>query len=210
MARLVSTEGSLLGQSFPIDPGLTLGREGHNDIPLPGNRHASRDHAKVWKDGPRSWSLADLGSTNGTLVNGAKVTRQSLTEGDEIRIGDEVFRFELEEEDKPKPLKKKEAAPDLGAVLRGEAQARVPVGQAAAGETADSIEVKQRVLHYQKKSAHGSAVTHDIGQMAGLGKWVRILAAVAVAVGIFLVVKSLTEKTRVPTEELPEVVIEDE
>lgn len=209
MARLVGTEGAFEGQVFPIDPGLTLGREAHNDIAMPGNRHASRDHAKVWKDGPQSWSLADLGSTNGTLVNGSKVTREHLADGDEIRIGDFVFRFELSSADKPKPAQKKDAPPDLAAVLRGEAVAKAPVGQAKAGETADSIEIQQRVLHYQKKSARGSAMSHDIGQMAGAGKWLRILAAIAVLAGVAWVVMSFTQKARTPTEGFPEVDIEE-
>ena len=103
MARLNAVEGPLQGQTFEIDPGLTIGREQHNDIALAGNRHASRDHAKVWKDGVNSFAIADLGSTNGTLVNDDKITRRGLKDGDEIRIGDAVFRFELGDEDRPKP-----------------------------------------------------------------------------------------------------------
>jgi hypothetical protein len=49
MARLVGESGSVTGKTWAIDPGLTLGREGHNTIPMPDNRKASRDHAKVWR-----------------------------------------------------------------------------------------------------------------------------------------------------------------
>src|SRR5687768_8171567 len=78
MAQLVVQSGPLEGKVFPIDPGLTIGREAHNTIAMPDNRKCSRDHAKVWREGPERYAVADLGSTNGTLLNDEKVTRQAL------------------------------------------------------------------------------------------------------------------------------------
>jgi hypothetical protein len=211
VARLIAEGGSVDGQVFSVDQGLTIGREGHNDICLEGSRHASRDHAKVWKDGARSWAVADLGSTNGTLLNDAPVTRHALAEGDVIRIGDVHFRFELEDEDKPKPkMPSAEAAadgpPDLGAILRGEVKPRpAREGATVGGATAEGLHVKQRVLQYSKKKAGGSHLGYDLGQMAGGTKWLLVLLALALAVGVFLVVKNVTEKSRAPTETvLPE------
>ena len=102
MARLVAESGALEGQTFPIDLGLTLGREQHNSIPMPANRKASREHCKVWREAPQKYSVADFGSTNGTQVNDAKVVRQPLNDGDRITVGDVVFRFEFDDEDRPK------------------------------------------------------------------------------------------------------------
>ncbi len=203
MARLVGTEGTLTGRTFEIDPGLTLGREGHNDIGMPANRHASRDHAKVWKDGVASWAVADLGSTNGTFVNDDKVMRRPLKDGDLIRIGDETFRFELGEEDRPKPKAKPvEEKPDLAAVLRGEVKPK-PVATGLGAVGADALQVKQRVLQYRKKGARGSPLTVDYGQLAGLRKWLVIVFAIGVLVAIFLLSKGVTERARPPLPELP-------
>lgn len=207
MARLVAEAGTLEGQVFPIDMGVTLGREKHNSIPMPENRKASREHCKVWREGPQRFAIADFGSTNGTLVNDEKVVRQGLNDGDVIRIGDDVFRFELDEGDKPKPKAQKpaEARPDLAAVLKGEVGPRPPRGNEPGG--AESIEVKQRVLHYHKKRRGGTVLANDMGQMAGLAKWILVLVAVGLAVGAFLLAQQCTVKTReardLPPAEVP-------
>jgi chromosome segregation ATPase len=52
----------------------------------------SRHHALVMV-GPREAIIEDLNSTNGVLVNGRKVTRQTLCDGDAITIGETQFRF---------------------------------------------------------------------------------------------------------------------
>ena len=202
MARLVAEAGSLEGQVFPVEQGVTLGREKHNSIPMPANRAASREHCKVWREGPQRFSIADFGSTNGTLVNDEKVVRQTLSDGDLIRIGEDLFRFELDEEDKPKRKAPKaaEARPDLAAVLKGESAAGPPRGNEPGGVA--SMEVKQRVLHYHKKSRRGSVLSNDMGQMAGLSKWILVLVALGLAVGGFLAAQQCTVKAR-QAQELP-------
>jgi len=52
----------------------------------------SRHHALVLV-GPREATIEDLNSTNGVLVNGRKVTRQPLCDGDAITIGETQFRY---------------------------------------------------------------------------------------------------------------------
>lgn len=203
MARLVADSGSLAGQFFPIDPGLTLGREKHNDISMPTNRKASREHCKVWREGPNRFAVADFGSTNGTLVNGQKVVRQPLTDGDVIQIGADTFRFELEEADKPKPkVAEPGARPDLASVLRGEAGPSKPAEGtgAAAGAT---IEIKQRILQYQKKGRRGSVLGESVDQMAGARKWILVLVALGLAAGIFWIVQRSIASSRQPPDQLP-------
>ena len=69
----------------------TLGR-------APGNTHVladttlSRQHAKLFVRDDRHW-IADLNSSHGTFVNGARVTLQVLANGDEVKIGSTVLRF---------------------------------------------------------------------------------------------------------------------
>jgi pSer/pThr/pTyr-binding forkhead associated (FHA) protein len=76
---------------------ISLGRGTTNDIVLPDTK-ASRNHALV-ECGPQGCVLADLGSANGTKVNGDRVERIALIPGDTITVGDCSFKFELGEEE---------------------------------------------------------------------------------------------------------------
>ncbi|MEU3690471.1 FHA domain-containing protein [Streptomyces narbonensis] len=91
--RLVGHQGSLSGQRFPIGATpLTLGRNGDNSIVIVGG-NVSRFHAEVRREG-HGFVVYDSGSSNGTRVNGARVTSHELQPGDLIEIGTETFRFE--------------------------------------------------------------------------------------------------------------------
>jgi len=192
MARIVGEAGSQSGKTWSIDPGLTLGREAHNTIAMPDNKKSSRDHAKVWREAPGKYAIADLGSTNGTLVNDDKITRHSLVDGDEIRIGEWVFRFLLDEDEKPK---KKEPAPNRMAEIlagtTGGGGGGADAARASSG-TGPTIEVKSRILQYSKKTAGGSVAGWDLSQSAGGVKWLLILIAAGVAVGLYFLARHLS------------------
>ena len=81
------------GQRFPLTGRVTvLGRSRNCEIFIP-DRRASRRHAGIRWDGETS-TLRDLGSTNGTLLNGRRITTpQTLRDGDEIAIGSATFTF---------------------------------------------------------------------------------------------------------------------
>ncbi len=95
--RLIVLESSSLdeGDTYPIDSNaLTLGRGSDNHVPLPSDEFASGSHARFAprRDGVY---LEDLGSTNGTFVNGIKLTgERRLVPGDIVRIGETELRFE--------------------------------------------------------------------------------------------------------------------
>ena len=74
-------------QSIALDgkDRVPLGRGDKADVTLE-NPMISRAHAEVRRDGARH-VLADLGSTNGTFVNGERVTQASLKEGDRLGVG---------------------------------------------------------------------------------------------------------------------------
>ncbi len=79
------------GTEVPVEPGATIGREGC-DITL-SDPDVSRRHAaiQIVRD---EVSIEDLGSTNGTFVNGQRIEeRRRLTDGDEIQIGSTVWRL---------------------------------------------------------------------------------------------------------------------
>jgi len=195
MARLTVIEGETGAPAHPIEEGTTLGRGAHNGIPMPQNTGCSRDHAKVWRVGPAKYAVADLGSTNGTLVNGDKTMRADLEDGDEVRIGRVLFRFELDDEEKPKP--KPKATPsdreDFAAVLRGEKEREdKPVAASLEGHAA--MQIKQRILQYSKKENTGSQVNWDLSQTAGPMRWLLILGALGISAGLFYVVLQMVSK----------------
>jgi hypothetical protein len=75
--------------------GATIGRSRSCDIVL-DDANVSRQHAEVRPRGG-SWTIADLGSTNGVTVNGVRVERpQTLKPGDRVEVGTTVLTFELE------------------------------------------------------------------------------------------------------------------
>jgi pSer/pThr/pTyr-binding forkhead associated (FHA) protein len=84
-------EGDLL--SLDAHP-LTVGRDGSNDVSLPEDEYASHRHARFEprRDGVY---VEDIGSTNGTFVNGIRLTRdRKLVPGDVVRVGATDLRFE--------------------------------------------------------------------------------------------------------------------
>ena len=92
--RLVGIAGTYMGQVFEIPSGSkVLGREAECDIALVNDTTASRRHATITVSAG-DYSIRDEGSSNGTFVNGAKITEQKLTPGDEVQVGGTRFRFE--------------------------------------------------------------------------------------------------------------------
>lgn len=73
---------------------LTVGRATTNDVPLAGDEYASSRHARFEPRGDGIY-VEDIGSTNGTFVNGIRLTRERrLTPGDVIRVGETDLRYE--------------------------------------------------------------------------------------------------------------------
>jgi hypothetical protein len=74
------------------DDPLTIGRLAECDVVLT-DASVSRRHAELRREGS-DFVLVDLGSTNGTKVNGAGVKERHLADGDEISVGSAKLRFE--------------------------------------------------------------------------------------------------------------------
>jgi hypothetical protein len=97
MGRLVVLKSSALEENteFVLDStGISIGRGGPNDVRLDGDEFASAQHARVEPRRDGVW-IEDVGSTNGTFVNGVRLSRpRKLALGDLVRVGETDLRFE--------------------------------------------------------------------------------------------------------------------
>jgi len=97
LGRLVVLKSPILdqGEVVALDShALRVGRGGDNDLSVEGDEYASSHHARFEprRDGVY---VEDIGSTNGTFVNGIRVSRERrLVPGDVVRIGETDLRFE--------------------------------------------------------------------------------------------------------------------
>ena len=95
MPSMMFVSGPLAGKMLPLAAGsVTMGRLAGCDVQLRDVR-VSREHCRVWFDpSVRSYMIADLGSANGTMVDGLKLTREQLLLGDEeIVVGKSTMKF---------------------------------------------------------------------------------------------------------------------
>jgi hypothetical protein len=97
MGRLVVVKSPALEEEseYVLDSaGITIGRASQNTVALDDDEFASASHARVEPRQDGVW-LEDAGSTNGTYLNGVKLSRpRKLTPGDLVRVGETDFRFD--------------------------------------------------------------------------------------------------------------------
>jgi pSer/pThr/pTyr-binding forkhead associated (FHA) protein len=89
---LVAMDGPLLGQRFPVAGSMDVGRECPS-IPMSFDAGASRRHATLVPSF-NGIAVTDLGSTNGTFLNGNRVSQATATPGDMLKLGSTTFRVE--------------------------------------------------------------------------------------------------------------------
>ena len=91
LLRFIS--GKYQGGEFPIvqDKQILIGRSSDLDMVLVEDM-VSRKHARIATQGEQIW-IEDLGSTNGTFVNGEKIKRARLKEGDRVLIGTSILKL---------------------------------------------------------------------------------------------------------------------
>jgi FHA domain len=91
--EVVAAMGHHPGTSFDVGSGATLGRSDGADINV-DDPFASSAHARIFQRGDYMY-LEDMGSTNGTYLNGRQVrTAERLKVADTIRIGDTEYRYQ--------------------------------------------------------------------------------------------------------------------
>src|SRR4051812_48640696 len=89
------TGGNAAGQTITLEQELVIGRSTPGLGSLGGDSEISRAHARVFHDPSGRLMIEDLGSTNGTFVNGNRISaQQALNPGDEVRVGQTTMSVE--------------------------------------------------------------------------------------------------------------------
>jgi len=91
--RVLGGPGLRKGMKIDLGAATVIGREDGVGIHLDGDEFASGQHTRVDPRADGVW-VEDLGSTNGTFVNGERVTAQRLQAGDVVRVGQTELRLE--------------------------------------------------------------------------------------------------------------------
>lgn len=100
VVRLRASAGPLAGKQITLQEGAHRFGKAPQDEPgvrticVADDPFLSREHAVLSVSGNQI-GVNDLGSTNGTYVNGQRVTQAILRNGDELRLGESVFRVEI-------------------------------------------------------------------------------------------------------------------
>ncbi len=91
---IVESSPSLTPNSeLELEGGVTIGRSSSSQLAI-DDSFVSHMHARIFRRGP-FYFIEDLGSTNGTFINGRRVDAQGqLKVHDELRLGETVFRYE--------------------------------------------------------------------------------------------------------------------
>jgi diguanylate cyclase (GGDEF)-like protein len=98
-AYLIVIAGNAVGEMYQIRKDeISIGRDRSSDI-LVTDVGISRGHARIFQDDMGSLHIEDLGSTNGTYVNGEQVKRKMLRDGDRIQLGrTTILKFSLSDD----------------------------------------------------------------------------------------------------------------
>lgn len=97
MPQLRVLLGYQQGQVFSLESGVfSIGRDPETNVMLHPESAGSRRHAEIFTHNG-AWRLRDLGSVNGTKLNGLRIAEAALADKDEVVIGDNVFVFEDED-----------------------------------------------------------------------------------------------------------------
>ena len=112
-ASLVYTaaDGTKQDLILRIGEDTTIGRHPNCSLTI-SQPSVSRRHARLWFD-QGVWFVEDLQSSNGTFVNNRRINRAQLTEGDELRCGDFVLMYGVEEKTRAvqKPERREQQSP---------------------------------------------------------------------------------------------------
>src|SRR5207248_9842868 len=133
-----------------------IGANPGNQVQL-HDRFVSNFHCRIHRSGGR-WSLKDLGSTNGTWVDGLRTAEAALEPGSRIRAGSQELRIEADQQGRKPPklpglLAKDPALAPMLELLERAAPSSLPV--MLLGESGTGKEVAARAVHELSQRAQG-------------------------------------------------------
>jgi len=172
LPKVVIKEGPDTGTVYEIEQAAILGRLDTNDIPVKDAK-ASREHAKIYKQGEQ-YAIVDLNSSNGTFVNGQKITKRVLKNGDQIEIGTVCLVFEMPQEQKQAATRK--SLEDFDTAKKGEAKAAAP----AAGKPADIIMRSHQPIQVHRIKPGSPLLGIDLDQLSDTGRVIVFVGLAAI------------------------------
>ncbi len=101
--KIIILTGDKQDMTIDIQGILTIGRDPENTLQF-HDPEISRKHAVI-EQKPEYTILRDLNSANGTFIGNEKISEHKLTNGDEIKIGSQKFRFEIESDEVAEKIK---------------------------------------------------------------------------------------------------------
>lgn len=168
-AVLIAASGLLAGRKFPVGRRLSLGRDPGNDLRLPSPQ-VSRHHAVIEIQG-EEYSLTDLGSRNGTRVNGQPVTACGLHHGDRISIEEFSFHFVVEEfASKREPVSARVVdLPDFESPVAAEMEvgSTLPGALEAAAKTGEEWDLLRKTYRILIKAGEAFGLERDLSSLFG-------------------------------------------
>ena len=171
---LVADAGSLKGLALPWEDGGTLGRDAGNAL-LVKDGGVSRKHAVIRREGG-AWVLSDLGSRNGTLLNGRKIQRQILVDGDLLQVGTTVLRCVITPQISPGA--ETAAPPEEPSVTEAISQQTLDFLRTEAPDAPEQLARSNSRLLSLFDFARAAAESPSLAAL-----WEKVSAAVAVALG---------------------------
>lgn len=158
-ARLILVTGE--GPSeYPLSAFNTLGRHPDNTVQVL-DRIVSKEHCRITRSANGEYTLRDVGSLNGSYVNGERASEQQLNTGDQLTLGNTVLRFEDDEQ--------KGSAPELRNVtmMPGQVQSQVRSRVDAATHFLPVVEISD--IDALKADYEKLRVAHELSQKLSVG-----------------------------------------
>jgi pSer/pThr/pTyr-binding forkhead associated (FHA) protein len=178
-------EGPDSGKVYEVAQAAILGRLDTSDIPVKDGK-ASREHAKIYKQGEQ-FAIVDLNSSNGTFVNGEKITKRILKNGDEIAIGTVRLVFELPEPQEKTAQARKGLDEAFDVAKKGEG---APGGGGAAaaaaggGKPGDIVLKGHQPIQVHRIKPGSPLLGIDLDQLSDTGRVVVFAVVAALMAGL--------------------------
>ncbi|MBX9721126.1 MAG: FHA domain-containing protein, partial [Candidatus Obscuribacterales bacterium] len=156
----VSLVDMVTGNPLPVaTPICRVGRDLGNDIALAGDRSMSRFHFQIRQTADQEYYIEDLGSRNGTFLNGSPIaTPRKLQPGDIVSAGVSRYKFEVQSNLQPAPAQNIGQVPDLSNPASSAPQlARSAAYDASAQEISDALSK----LRSFRGNTPGAAPSHE-------------------------------------------------